>query len=638
MFRRRKKKGSNIDISPPLGQGTGHSIDDPSLSRLAAMIAKTTRFTQMNPIPISSLSSDNMNFPGTSPAPISNSLPTGSLSDQSGGGTSGGSLGNKLSGSLSDRTIGSKTENLEARPVGKREEEREGEKEREVKGEKEVKEKEREVKGEGEGEKEKKEVKEEREVKDEKEAKTSNTMLRIKKEQEKGGLDWLKTMEHELDKYTIELGVENDGKEGEKKEKKGKSKIKSKGRFNIGSGKELENMSSAKRVGRKMPGWLSPRRRRRTSSNPRAGSKTGSNQRGGSKTGSNQRSGSKKNQKKWYNKGSKSLTSSKSSESTGMASSESSAENSSIKSIPLSPRYPNSRIKSSPPLPLGVHLQGEHSELKLSSPSDLSLGIGSVSLIGVGNVSLPTPNSPRFNNSGLVAEMKKRLSNPTSGKEILCGKKKVGNEGGAGGNEGGTGGKKEEILPEPIGHKLSIEAKKLILLPTQNKMAINDELKYEVWRTYCGNRMDSNCHCCLAKIKIEKWRCAMVLFNKNMNDIRLENLRPVCVECDKHIGQSDIYHHFIFGSEPSQQEYVPTSIAKLPFWTAIRGLREALNQHRAILRKLVDDQCLNEIEGEQLTSQLTSNDVSLEKKIELMISIEQYQKYIKRQLNSVDSK
>lgn len=69
------------------------------------------------------------------------------------------------------------------------------------------------------------------------------------------------------------------------------------------------------------------------------------------------------------------------------------------------------------------------------------------------------------------------------------------------------------------------------------RIKINPRLKREVWKTYNEeNKIDGNCYCCEEDIHFNEFECGHVIPVTKGGKTHLDNLRPICSQCNKDMG------------------------------------------------------------------------------------------------------
>ena len=94
----------------------------------------------------------------------------------------------------------------------------------------------------------------------------------------------------------------------------------------------------------------------------------------------------------------------------------------------------------------------------------------------------------------------------------------------------------KDIVREITGEHLK-KAKK------QTKASIPKNLKNRVWEKYNGNKANAICYCCdIKKIHLgDTWDCGHVKSEYNGGLLVVDNLRPICGNCNKTMGTTHMY-------------------------------------------------------------------------------------------------
>lgn len=113
--------------------------------------------------------------------------------------------------------------------------------------------------------------------------------------------------------------------------------------------------------------------------------------------------------------------------------------------------------------------------------------------------------------------------------------------------------KEPEKATEP---KKTTEAKKATKKePTQRKKTIPKALKTKVWNDNISpDTKIGNCYVCQAKLHFDNFHCGHQIAEKNGGELKLENLKPVCMLCNTSMGSMDM-NEFIetYGFKNEQQ-------------------------------------------------------------------------------------
>lgn len=68
------------------------------------------------------------------------------------------------------------------------------------------------------------------------------------------------------------------------------------------------------------------------------------------------------------------------------------------------------------------------------------------------------------------------------------------------------------------------------------KKPISNLLKTEVWEKNCGKKYESNCFVCNKMINVNSWECGHVKAEAKGGKLNVNNLKPICSECNKSMG------------------------------------------------------------------------------------------------------
>lgn len=73
------------------------------------------------------------------------------------------------------------------------------------------------------------------------------------------------------------------------------------------------------------------------------------------------------------------------------------------------------------------------------------------------------------------------------------------------------------------------------------KKSIPKTIRNQVWRKYNGNVLDGKCFCCCEVLKYESWEAGHIIAEANGGKTILENLRPVCLACNRSMGKMNMF-------------------------------------------------------------------------------------------------
>lgn len=77
----------------------------------------------------------------------------------------------------------------------------------------------------------------------------------------------------------------------------------------------------------------------------------------------------------------------------------------------------------------------------------------------------------------------------------------------------------------------------------KKKTHIPKPLRTNVWEKYSGKNYESNCFICNKIITINSWDCGFIIPESKGGKIILENLMPVCKQCNKSLGDMNMYDY-----------------------------------------------------------------------------------------------
>jgi 5-methylcytosine-specific restriction endonuclease McrA len=94
-----------------------------------------------------------------------------------------------------------------------------------------------------------------------------------------------------------------------------------------------------------------------------------------------------------------------------------------------------------------------------------------------------------------------------------------------------------------IYHKVWKQSKQLEpkIKSTKRKKTIPKTIRNQVWRKYCGNKLDAKCFCCDQELAYECWEAGHVIAEANGGNTDIENLRPVCMSCNRSMGKTNMF-------------------------------------------------------------------------------------------------
>jgi len=74
-------------------------------------------------------------------------------------------------------------------------------------------------------------------------------------------------------------------------------------------------------------------------------------------------------------------------------------------------------------------------------------------------------------------------------------------------------------------------------MPKEN---IPKTIRINVWKKYNGRSYDGKCFCCSEIISIENFECGHVISEKNGGNVTLDNLRPICLLCNRSMSSKNM--------------------------------------------------------------------------------------------------
>lgn len=99
---------------------------------------------------------------------------------------------------------------------------------------------------------------------------------------------------------------------------------------------------------------------------------------------------------------------------------------------------------------------------------------------------------------------------------------------------------REEVKAAKAGAKAS--AKTPVLAPKKKKEAIPAAVKTLVWNKWVGEKeAETGCYCCrVTTISMRHFHCGHVVSEKHGGKCTIDNLRPVCANCNLSMGTMDM--------------------------------------------------------------------------------------------------
>lgn len=92
-------------------------------------------------------------------------------------------------------------------------------------------------------------------------------------------------------------------------------------------------------------------------------------------------------------------------------------------------------------------------------------------------------------------------------------------------------------------------------LPKKPRKSIPKTVKSDTWNKYIGKEKGiGKCECCSKEIDSKFFECGHVKSSKDGGEETVENLRPICGECNKSMGTENLYEfkkkHYPIKKEP----------------------------------------------------------------------------------------
>jgi len=97
------------------------------------------------------------------------------------------------------------------------------------------------------------------------------------------------------------------------------------------------------------------------------------------------------------------------------------------------------------------------------------------------------------------------------------------------------------ILPKKDTNTKSKSKKKTNKKKSSTKKGIPKTIRNQVWRKYCGNKLDAKCFSCDQTLSYECWEAGHVLAETNGGETCVDNLRPICLSCNRSMGKMHMF-------------------------------------------------------------------------------------------------
>jgi hypothetical protein len=73
------------------------------------------------------------------------------------------------------------------------------------------------------------------------------------------------------------------------------------------------------------------------------------------------------------------------------------------------------------------------------------------------------------------------------------------------------------------------------------RKVIPKTIRNQVWRRFCGDKLDAKCFCCDQNLSYECWEAGHVVAESNGGKTTIENLRPICLSCNRSMGKIHMF-------------------------------------------------------------------------------------------------
>lgn len=119
--------------------------------------------------------------------------------------------------------------------------------------------------------------------------------------------------------------------------------------------------------------------------------------------------------------------------------------------------------------------------------------------------------------------------------------------------------------------KKDIKKKYKKIVEKKPRKTIPKTVKSDVWDKYIGKANGlGKCECCSKEIDSKNFECGHVKSVKDNGDDTVENLRPVCGECNKSMGTQHLY-------EFKEKHYKPKTLFQIQQEKAISDYQRGIN-------------------------------------------------------------
>jgi hypothetical protein len=158
------------------------------------------------------------------------------------------------------------------------------------------------------------------------------------------------------------------------------------------------------------------------------------------------------------------------------------------------------------------------------------------------------------------------------------------------------------------------DTKKKTVLPSiqDNKYPISKQTRKEVF--------ENKCYCCLRHITMDDWHCGHILARKNNGSRNVQNLKPVCKDCNLNMGSMNMNLYIISRKLPGKKNLDFND----PFISFFQKYNELVISSLKKVEILKEKLYINNKEYKKIKKMLNSTNKSLDEKLSLIININQF--------------
>ena len=98
-----------------------------------------------------------------------------------------------------------------------------------------------------------------------------------------------------------------------------------------------------------------------------------------------------------------------------------------------------------------------------------------------------------------------------------------------------------QLKKQQTTHSKKKEKTNVINAKVSGKKAIPKTIRNQVWRRFCGDRLDAKCFCCAQSLAYESWEAGHVLSEAKGGKSVIDNLRPICLPCNRSMGTKHMF-------------------------------------------------------------------------------------------------